>query len=508
MHHDAQQQLHTAVQQLGQAHHQISPAVYDSAVRLRCAAPGDPLAPPIADWLVRQQHPDGGWGDPEIALVRTIATLAAAVALADHDPSAAARGLELLRGAGAAWRPDALADDIPVAAELIIPALVDTAAARGLAVPAAPAALRQLGQRRRARLRRQAARPTMAALHSWEAWGQTPAPAHLDAIGSVGHSPAATAAWIAAARPLPELGPAVERARAYLEQASRATAADTPGLLPNVWPIETYEIIFALYMLAVGGWLHDPLFEPAVAAHVSGLRQQLARGGIGLSPYFTPDGDDTAVAAVIVRLWDQTPVSLRALEPFRHGDHFCTYHGELQPSLSATVHAMHALQVNDAACDPALYRFVLERQSRDGRWFGDKWHASWTYTSCQVVMVLDPFAHAIPLRRFLTGVCHAQQPGGGWGMAGASREETAYVVIALRLLRARAPHLWTDDIAAALWCAEQWMQSSFRAGSQSAPRWLGKELYQPCRLATVVELIATLPDRCARTEWSPQRMSA
>ena len=35
-----------------------------------------------------------------------------------------------------------------------------------------------------------------AAVYSWEAWGTEPTPDLVDALGSVGHSPAATAAWL------------------------------------------------------------------------------------------------------------------------------------------------------------------------------------------------------------------------------------------------------------------------------------------------------------------------
>ena len=92
-----------------------------------------------------------------------------------------------------------LPDDLPVGVELLLPQLIDEAAAAGLDLPnEAYIHLRELGARRRRMIARLQLRPGTTPVHSWEAIGTCPDPALLDAAGSIGNSPAATAAWLRA----------------------------------------------------------------------------------------------------------------------------------------------------------------------------------------------------------------------------------------------------------------------------------------------------------------------
>ncbi|GAB4210221.1 MAG: hypothetical protein OHK0022_42870 [Roseiflexaceae bacterium] len=484
------------IQHLGHPTEQISPAIYDSAYAL-LRRPAYEHHPATLQWLASQQHDDGGWSDPHTPYARVVPTLAAVLALHHSQPhvyqSQIERGLAFLREAmpGEGTRPH---DGIATASELLVPYLLAHATVQGLALPPPHPELVQLGQRRRQRLIEASHAPGTPPLYCWEAWGTAPEARHVDAIGSVGNSPAATVAWLAAAQHRPELRAEVARARRYLGAASAATGNTVPGLLPNVWPIERYERAFGLYMLDVAGLSYHPRLRRQITRQLDLLHQEVGPAGLGMSSEFIPDSDTTAAALTVLTRCSQRPVDLGALHTFRHRDHFATYHGEIQPSLTSTAHALHALQSSGAPCDPALYDFVLNRQEPDGLWRVDKWNVRWTYATSQVLLVLDPQRHAQPLHQALATICHKQHPAGGWGDGRARREETAYLVLALRHLLRRAPQQLGDTTLHALRRAERWLASTHNTptGPQDAS-WMGKEIYHPSRLASLIELAATLP---------------
>src|SRR5262249_61914340 len=114
---------------------------------------------------------------------------------------------------------------------------------------AAYGALTELGSRGRRLIAAQPSRPGAPPVHSWEAWGAQPDPGLLDGSGGVGHSAAATAAWLYAANSRPDLADARASARRFLEQAAAATGTGIPGVVPGVWPISRFEQVFGLYIL-------------------------------------------------------------------------------------------------------------------------------------------------------------------------------------------------------------------------------------------------------------------
>jgi hypothetical protein len=487
--------LETTLRQIGQPSGQISPAIYDSAYALIVGAYDLPKALRVCAWLVEQQHADGGWADPSAPYARTTPSMAALIALHTYREHLAAepfeRGLEFLRGHMAIWDAP-LHDGIPIAAELILPHLVELAALRGLELPQPPAHLARMGEMRRKYLAGKPIEPGAAALFSWEAWGGAPEAAHLDPLGSVCSSPAATLAWVKAAAGLPHLQAEVERAQSYLCRASLATG-DVPGLLPNIWPIDNYELSFVLWTLEVAGLLRHPRLEPLVAPLVARLRESLRPDGVGANANMAADGDDTAVTMVVLGAWDSRPTDLAPLDLFRRTDHFASYHGEIQPSVTCTAHALHALRVNRAHCDPRLFDFLLDRQSQDGLWRIDKWHVRWSYITSQVLMVLDSVEHALPVRRALAALAREQHSCGGWGACGPHREETAYIVLALRYLERTVPGSLGAQALQMLERAVYWLRASLGARAAGSPCWMGKEVYHPSRLALLIELAAALP---------------
>src|SRR5690348_10502098 len=73
-------ELRSLIQDLGRDGGLIGPSIYDTAQVIRLAPPASGVQHTLS-WLVSQQQPDGGWGDPAIPFARDVPTLAALLAL-------------------------------------------------------------------------------------------------------------------------------------------------------------------------------------------------------------------------------------------------------------------------------------------------------------------------------------------------------------------------------------------------------------------------------------------
>jgi hypothetical protein len=485
--------LRYLINDLGTDGGQISPSIYDTAQTLRLAPPLEGIGPAL-NWLTEQQQPDGGWGDPVLPRTREVPTLAAMLALhtygtRTHDRLAVRTALAFLKRQAWQWMTP-LPDDLPVGVELLLPRLIEEAAKAGLDVPLAPyASLIALGNRRRRLIGGTSPAPAQPAIHSWEAWGSEPDLALLDGVGSVGHSPAATAAWLHAAAERADLADACAMAQRYLAQAAAATGMHIPGVVPTVWPIARFEQATSLYTLLIAGLLDHPRLRDVLQPQIDDLAAAMRPNGLGFSDFFTPNGQTTAAALAVLRAAGQ-PVDLAILKSFVDDDHYCAYQGELQSSISVTAHVVHVLNrfgETNAYSAGAL----IEHQLPDGRWHVDKWHGSWLYTTCQVLIALRGTDQSIVMKRAIDALLSYQHADGGWGMHGSTAEETAYGILALRdLLRAG---LLDTAARLALGRAEQWMLYDYRPFSPSGHLcWLAKEVYRPLRLARTFELAATI----------------
>jgi hypothetical protein len=178
----------------------MSPSIYDTAMGVYYAE-GRSIALSARDWLLAQQRPDGGWGDPDAPLYRDAPTLASILALHNYRESercqdAAIAGCAFLRRTSARYRRTIPAD-APVGIELVLPRLCEEAEKAGLPICVADyPALVHSNERRLKILKEAAPSKGHAVLHSWEGWGSVASASQLDDVGSVGSSPAATAAWL------------------------------------------------------------------------------------------------------------------------------------------------------------------------------------------------------------------------------------------------------------------------------------------------------------------------
>ena len=486
--------LRSLVTDLGKDGGLMGASVYDTAQVLRLYPAQERIEPAIG-WLLSQQQADGGWGCAALPHARDAPTLATILALHAYTHRAEIReaihhGLAFLVDQAQVWLTP-LPNDLPTGIELVLPKLLDEAASIGLSVAQQPYAdLMQLGARRWQRIRRMQPGPGSTPAYSWEAWGTVPDPLLLDPTGGVGHSPAATAAWLRAANNDLQLAESRRRAEIYLRQAAAATSTLTPGLFPSVWPITRYEQAFAWYALLVAGLLKHPTLIDVVQPQIAELSQSLQPSGLGFTDFFIADGDDTAAAVAVLQAAGYQP-DLAILRQFADGDHFRTYPHELQASITTTARSIHALAL--AGEDVRRwYPPLVRSQHADGRWSGDKWNSSWTYTSWHVLLALQDSGFHAAMEAGGQAFVRYQHEDGGWGIgAQASAVETAYGVLALSTLIANG--LRDDAFIHALRRGYQWLLRVYQPATfPCEPRWINKELFCPLRIDRVFILSAML----------------
>ncbi|KVV57571.1 hypothetical protein WT27_24150 [Burkholderia territorii] len=466
-------------------------SVYETALVLfHQPATGDRRR--VQDWLRDAQHADGGWCDPGFPKFRVASTLAAMLALQRADNrryhAAIDAGCAFLDRQAPYWRTATL-DDIPVGLEIIWPRLHAEAQRAGLRFSLSPpATLNVIGQARLAKLGGAAALPAgHPALHCWEAWGSVPVAASLGPEGSLAISPSATAAWLRAAHDH-GLAPALmERAANYLQQAWRGSEAAVPGVFPYVWPLDVFECAYVLYSLGLGGLsAHPALIEPMTRA-VAFLSARIGERGASFAAGFDPDGDTTSVAIAALSMAGAA-TSCRSLAHFANGDVYATCPGERNPSLSTTVHAMHALRLQHEP-RAAVSAYVLAKRDIDGLWRGDKWHASPFFLTCHAVAALDHDEVERHGARTLESLLACQHANGGWAGTGTPNfEETAYAVLTIDRLctctRGPVPPVARDSLLKAF----RWMRDAYYRSSRAPALWINKELSRPTRVVRAVEL--------------------
>jgi len=488
-------ELRSLVADLGRDGGLISPSVYDTAQVIRLYPP--PQGPePAIEWLLDQQQADGGWGESGAPYARDAPTLAAVLALHAYpqcrkNGAAMDVGLRFLNQQAEQWVEMPI-DALPIATEMILPYLIEEANRLGLTIDRKPyATLYHLRDRK---CRFISAKPLQVGTpptYSWEALGKQADSIRPDCSGGIGHSPAATAAWLCQAEHHPDLVPTCDTARKYLESAAAATGSGIPGVVPNVWPITGFELSYGLYSLLITGLLQHPFLANAVNPKTDELGTIMQNGnGVSFGEYFTPDVDETSVAMAVL-LTTGHPVDPAVMGQFENGGHFCTFQHELNPSIFANAHALYSLAYTGERY-PAAEGFLLERQCADGRWLSDKWHSSWLYTTLEVMLTLGQLGYPSEVRKAVPVLLSSQKADGGWGSGlQSNRIETSYAVIALSAVQKMG--LLYEDEKAVLQQGHQWLTRMYYPDTAVDSRvWLGKELYTPYRVDRIYELSALL----------------
>lgn len=492
-------ELQSLVADLGKAGGLISPSIYDTAQVIRLYPPSEGVEPALA-WLLDQQQADGGWGEPDAPYARDVPTLAAILALYAYpqyikDPTATEAGLAFLEQQAPQWAEMPI-DALPIATEMILPYLIEEANQLGLRLNRKPYSI--LYQLRDRKCRYITAKPLKIGsppTHSWEALGRRASSISPDRSGGIGHSPTATAAWLHQAQcddyRNDDAAADYYSAQQYLSKAAAATGLTIPGIVPNVWPITGFELAYAPYTLLVTNLFHQQAVEEALTGVLDELeRILLQNNGVSFGESFTPDVDDTGLA-VAVLCAAARPVEPAAVLQFKQGDHFCTFHHELNPSIFANAHALYGLAYVGERY-PAAEKFLCDRQTTDGRWLADKLHSSWLYTTLEAVLTLSYLGYTEEIRRATDALLAYQHDDGGWGSGKAStRVETSYALITLTTIQRRG--LLGEAGQNALQRGHHWLSNRYRPNVlPDGPFWCGKELYTPYRVDRLYELSALL----------------
>ncbi|MEH6376448.1 prenyltransferase/squalene oxidase repeat-containing protein [Streptomyces sp. KLMMK] len=331
------------------------------------------------------------------------------------------------------------------------------------------------------------------------------APALQSPGGSVGCSPAATAAlWRST-------GDA--RALAYLDHLAHRSR---DGGAPEVHPVEAFETGWSLYHLGRAG-----LLPPGAAHHLDALAGELdRRGWVGFSREFpAPEADTTAMTInLLPHLGVDAASRLGLLLRYETDDHFFHYPGERGASVSVNARLLEAFNHAPGTYGPQrrkLIRFLLESRRADGSWL-DKWHMSPYYATAHVCFALGRYGsdggdvgdvghggrggHLARTHEWLLGTQH---PNGSWGAGGGQPEEAAYAILALDALAGGGlPGGHLPLPARTSYLAHRYLVPYLDAGPDAfAELWLGKSLYTPpavVQSAVIAAAHLTRPRRTTR----------
>ncbi|GIH69931.1 prenyltransferase/squalene oxidase repeat-containing protein [Sphaerimonospora thailandensis] len=478
---------------------QVSPSVYETG-RLVTLAPWLVGHRDRVAYLTGTQHPDGAWGAPDgYALVPTLsATEALLSALIRGDDcglaaevlmESAVRGLHaltrLLAESEAVRLPDTPAIEIIVMSLVaLVNAHLDVLPGAGIERLPLPAGLSEapLTMIRR-RLESGETLPDKL-MHALEVGGRAAAGAPAvwpTAAGTIGASPAATAAWLAVGDP-PNPG---DPARRHLE----AVALRYGGPVPVGLPITVFERGWVLSWLGRAGIeFHVPPEMPADLAAAIGPAGTPAGAGL------PPDADTTSVALYALSLLGM-PYEPESLWAFETPTHFCTWQGEEGASVSVNAHVLDAFghfvrtrpgrAEGYAAAIGKVAAWLRERQWADGSW-DDRWHASPYYATASCALALGEFGGAesrAAVRRAVRWILDTQREDGSWGRWGGTAEETAYAMQLLLLVG--GDHPVTEAAARGY----RYLRRVADPG-EGPPLWHDKDLYVPVAVVRAAVLAA------------------
>ncbi|MEU6715313.1 prenyltransferase/squalene oxidase repeat-containing protein [Nonomuraea sp. NPDC046802] len=486
---------------------QVSTSVYETG-RLVSLAPWLTGHQERIDYLIRAQSQDGSWGAPDgYGLVPTLSATEAILSVLGHaDPgmdherlgAAADRGLRRL----GVWLSNPLElPDMP-AIEHIVPSLVASINRRlgelpGHAPLPLPEGMSYDGLQRVSSLIGTGIEVPEKLLHALEVAGDKAGEApgiRPTAIGTIGASPAATAAWLRNRYADDADGPV----RNHLEAVVRLHG----GPVPVGLPITVFERGWVLSWLVRAG---VPVEVPPEM--VADLRAAIGPDGAAAGPGLPADADTTSVALYALALVG-APHEPDSLWRFRFGTNFSTWPREQGVSVTVNAHVLDAFG-QYVACRPAaapryeqaiaeVAAWIRDHQRPDGSW-ADRWHASPYYATVSCALALDAFggqAAAESVRAAVEWVLDTQRPDGSWGRWAGTAEESAYAMQTLLLTGAgpepRRMRAVNEGLA----------YLTGAAGGEHPPLWHDKDLYVPLAVARAAMIAAAyLARRVQLSSW-------
>jgi halimadienyl-diphosphate synthase len=305
--------------------------------------------------------------------------------------------------------------------------------------------------------------------------------------GSIGASPAATAAWIGDQSPDDPDGLAPR----FLETVARQHG----GPVPSVIPITNFERAWVLSWLIGGG---VPVTVPPDL--VSELRSALGSRGTSGGSGLPADADTTSGVLYALSLLG-APQSPDLLWAYETETHFCTWQGENGRSVTTNAHVLeafgHYLESTGGRESAGRYQATITKvaswlcaqQGDDGGW-RDRWHASPYYATVCCALALHRFGGAASspaVDRAVRWVVGTQHPDGSWGRWGGTAEETAYALQVLVLTGGEA-----SKVARAVTRGRGYLRSVAESAMETnnPPLWHDKDLYCPIAVVRAAILAA------------------
>ncbi|MBN1890872.1 MAG: hypothetical protein JW850_22950 [Thermoflexales bacterium] len=445
---------------------------YDTAWVARL---GGEMGEQALDWLREHQLADGGWGTRHITYHhdRVICTLAAMTALAQrghatNDHIRWQRALAMLEAAITGLHSDPAAT---VGFEMIVPTLLAEAQALGITLRG-NSILHRLVSSRTAKLSTlpgQLINRFVTMAHSAEMAGsdglQLLDVQNLQEVnGSIAYSPSATAFFVL------NVQAGNQAATKYL-----AGIIDNNGGVPNVAPFDMFERGWTLWNLAIIAHLDDDVLAMC-QPHLDFMEKAWRpMKGIGFAAGYTPtDGDDTGMVYETLARFGRAP-DLAAVLSYEESDHYRCFALEANPSISANIHILGALQQAGLSIQHGPFRKIIEflRRTQTARlfWF-DKWHASPYYTTAHAIITLAG-CDADTINDAAYWILETQNQEGSWGYYIPTAEETAYCLQALAIWKRHDGQVPTDVLKrGAVWLADH-IEPPY------PPLWIGKCLYCP-----------------------------
>ena len=465
------------INEIGPGH--MGSTAYDTAWAARLGDMDWRLSNRAIAWLAANQLPDGSWGAPAPMYYhdRVLCTLAAMIALSyrgrrGHDKVQLDNGILALERivSGATLGLQADPNGATVGFEMIAPTLSAEAEELGI--------IKRQGDRILGRLSKQRAKKlaylknNMISRHVTIAFSAEMAGIdgkHMldlenlqENNGSVGLSPSATAYF-----------------STYIKKGDEASlkylwsVMKPDGGLPNVAPFDVFEIAWSLWNLGM-----IPGFEltEKIKPHIDFLSNawEPRRGVSFATNYSVKDSDDSVITySTLLRFGIEK--DLASILAYEEKDHFRCFNLEVNPSISANIHILHALRqsgLNEKNSSVQKILHFLRKTKHAQNFWLDKWHSSTYYPTAHAIIACAGFANDV-VTESVEWILDSQNANGSWGTYIPTAEETAYALQAL--------WVWNEKVAevpkAVFQEGVRWLREHL--DPPYPPLWIGKCLYNP-----------------------------
>lgn len=460
----------------------ISPSAYDTAWVARIQDkkdPSKPMFPECLEWVLKNQKKDGSWGaEIEYYHDRVICTLSCLVVLLQYNNKKQFNkkiesGIKYLEK-----NLKNLSKDCwdTIGFEMIFPVLANEISQYGVHIVNDKAIHEELKncQRKLSNLPKNFLGLKTTITHSLEAYSgflrnTIKEKKFVEANGSVGGSPSASAFFY--------IKYGDDQVINYLKKVKEKFSF----YAPSIYPFEIFEKAWKIFN-------HDVL-DLSYRSRKDDLNylfnEYKKKDLVGISKYFSVvDLDDTVITYLVLRKNGYKVSLSKALRYFNHDGYFKCFCFEKDPSISANIHLLHALSIDNKKYDgisKKILSFLISKMNKEGYFF-DKWHISPYYPTCHFIIANNFFGVT---EKSLDWILKTQRKDGGWGFYNKSTlEETCYCLQVFLSSR-------NNNFKQNIFNAKKYIKNSVLINQLVFPQqWIDKVLYCPYKVVT--DLLKTI----------------